>query len=166
MDGKREAQCRNQVPRLGAIVGYPVPRSALSLGLGVVKARVPTLSWQFLHDPPLASVVFSSCAAVVMLSSRSFILLSLFVGVLGAPPFAVPTAGQSIDLKRRPRPVRNETGWSQWSQRQRNAVMAKYRVRPHAKRATGENLYVARSYDIRHVVHVPFSIVDQGYDSK
>ena len=72
------------------------------------------------------------------------ILLSLSVEVLGVPKPLAPAAGQSIDLKRRSRPVRNETEWVLWAKSQRDAVIAKYGLQPHTKRATGVNLYVFR----------------------
>lgn len=68
------------------------------------------------------------------------ILLSLSVEVLGVPQPVVPAAGQSINLKRHSRHVRNETEWAQWAKSQRDAVIAKYGLQPNMKRATGENL--------------------------
>lgn len=68
------------------------------------------------------------------------ILLSLSVNVLCAPQLVVPAAGQPVDLKRRSRPTRNQTEWAQWAKGYRDAVIAKYRLQPNAKRAAGENL--------------------------
>lgn len=68
------------------------------------------------------------------------ILLALSVEVLGVPRPVAPPAEQYIDLKRRSRPVRNEIEWAQWAKSHRDAVIAKYGLRPNEKRATGENL--------------------------
>ncbi|KAN0088860.1 Aspartic peptidase domain containing protein [Tylopilus felleus] len=75
------------------------------------------------------------------------ILLSLSVEVLGVPQPVVPAVGQSINLKRHSRHVRNETEWAQWAKSQRDAVIAKYGLQPNMKRATGENLIVNQGYD-------------------
>ncbi|KAF8556433.1 acid protease [Imleria badia] len=75
------------------------------------------------------------------------ILLSVSVEVLGVPKPLVPAAGQFINLNRRSRPVRNETEWAQWAKSQRDAVIAKYGLRPKEKRATGINLIVNEGYD-------------------
>lgn len=60
------------------------------------------------------------------------------------PQAVVPTAGQSIDLRRRSQSARNETEWAQWARSKRDAVIAKYGLQPKAKRASGQNLYVSR----------------------
>ncbi|KIJ65105.1 hypothetical protein HYDPIDRAFT_111003 [Hydnomerulius pinastri MD-312] len=75
------------------------------------------------------------------------ILLSLSAEVLGVPRPVLPAAGQSIALKRRSKPVRNETEWAQWAKSQRDAVISKYSLQQKEKRGTGENLIVNQGYD-------------------
>ncbi|KIJ20642.1 hypothetical protein PAXINDRAFT_165539 [Paxillus involutus ATCC 200175] len=85
-----------------------------------------------------------------MISPKPFVLLVLLclsAEVLGVPRPIIPTAGQSIDLKRRSQPVRNETEWAQWAKSQRDTVIAKYSLQPNQKRGTGENLIVNQGYD-------------------
>jgi len=74
-------------------------------------------------------------------------LLSLAFEVLGVPQPVFPAVGQSIELKRWSQSVRSESQWSQWAKGQRNAVIAKYGLQGHEKRATGENLVVNQGYD-------------------
>ncbi|KAG8215009.1 acid protease [Butyriboletus roseoflavus] len=76
------------------------------------------------------------------------ILLYLSVEVLGVPQPVVSTAGQSIDLRRRSRSVRNATEWAQWAEIQRDTVIAKYGTQPNEKRSAGENLLVNQNCDV------------------
>ncbi|KAH7885825.1 acid protease [Phlebopus sp. FC_14] len=86
-----------------------------------------------------------------MLASIPFgllVLISLSSEVLGVPRPVIPAAGQSISLKRRSGPVRNETEWATWAKGQRDAVIAKYSSQQHTKkRGTGENLIVNQGHD-------------------
>lgn len=68
------------------------------------------------------------------------VLLSLAFEVLGITHPVFPAVGQSIKLKRGSQSLRSETQWAQWAKGQRNAVIAKYGLQGHEKRATGENL--------------------------
>ncbi|KAF8142067.1 aspartic peptidase domain-containing protein [Boletus edulis] len=75
------------------------------------------------------------------------ILHTLLVEALGVPNPVVPAAGQSINLKRRSPPVRNETEWARWAKGQRDVVIIKYGLRSNEKRAVGENSIVNQGFD-------------------